>query len=238
MKFTKKQIIWIGILIFIVGVLVALYFIGRVNGWFTLFEDVTSLREYVASFGIWAPLIFFCLQFLQVIISPIPGMVTTLAGGLLFGFINAFLISLIAVFLGSIVAFLLGKLFGRPLVERIAGKEIVEKYMQSVSSRQKIVLFMMFLLPFFPDDILCLIAGLSAMRLSYFSVLVLISRPWGLLFSALAGSGIISIPVWGWVVIGSIVAVLFILSIKYAPQIEERTKAWLDNRFTKKNNAN
>lgn len=235
MKLTKKQIVWSSILLAILGILAALYFIGKANGWFVLFSDIDSIREYVSSFGVWAPLAFFLLQFLQVILSPIPGSVTTLAGGLLFGFLNAFLISLAAVFLGSIVAFMLGKLFGRPLVERIAGKATVDKYMQSVSSRQKIVLIMMFLLPFFPDDILCLIAGLSAMRLPYFSVLVLLTRPWGLLFSALAGSGLISVPLWGWIIIIVIVTAIFILSIKYAPQIEERTKAWLEKTFTKNN---
>lgn len=233
MKLTKKQIIWLCVLVFIIAVLIALYFIGRANGWFTIFENADSLRAYVSSFGIWAPLIFFTLQFLQVIVSPIPGSVTTLVGGLLFGFIPGFLISLVAVFLGSVLAFLLGKLFGRPLAERIAGKETVQKYMESVSSRQKIVLILMFLLPFFPDDLLCLIAGLSAMRLPYFTVIVLLTRPWGLLFSALVGSGFISMPIWGWVIIGFFVAVLLILSIKYAPQIEERTKSWLEKRFAK-----
>ena len=114
------------------------------------------------------------------------------------------------------------------MVERIAGKKTIDKYMVSVSSRQKIVLFLMFLFPFFPDDILCLVAGLSAMRLPYFSILVLLTRPWGLLFSALLGAGMISIPIWAWAIIAAVVIVLFVFSIKYAPQIEERIKNLID----------
>ena len=110
--------------------------------------------------------------------------------------------------------------------------------MKTVSSRQKTALILMFLLPFFPDDMLCLIAGLSAMRLPYFSLLVLLTRPWGLLFSALLGSGAISVPLWGWIAIGAVMALLFVLSIKYAPLIEERIKAWLEKRFIKKNPSN
>jgi len=234
MKLSRKQIIWIGVLALIVGALAALYFIGDANGWFALFDSIESIQEYVSSFGIWAPLIFFFLQFLQVIISPIPGAVTTLAGGLLFGFWPAFLISTAAVFFGSICAFLLGRLFGKPLAVRIAGKETVEKYMSTVSSRQRVVLVMMFLLPFFPDDVLCLIAGLTAMRLPAFMLMVMLTRPWGLIFSALVGSGAISMPWWGWAILGTIVAALFILSIKYAPQIEERIKNWLEKTFTRK----
>jgi uncharacterized membrane protein YdjX (TVP38/TMEM64 family) len=228
MKITKKQIIWISILVAAVGILVAIYYIGKSYGWFGFFESADSIKNYVSSFGPLAPLIFFLLQFAQVIISPIPGNITTIVGGVMFGFVNGFLISFAAVFLGSICAFLLGKKFGRPLVERIAGKKNVDKYMVSVSSRQKIVLFLMFLFPFFPDDILCLVAGLTAMRLPYFAVLVLVTRPFGLLFSALLGAGIISMPIWAWAIIIVVVIILFAFSIKYAPQIEERTKGFID----------
>lgn len=228
MKITKKQVIWISVLVVIVAILVTIYYIGRSYGWFAIFESKEKIQDYVSSFGPLAPLIFFVLQFVQVIISPIPGNITTIAGGLMFGFAYGFFISFAAVFLGSICAFLLGKKFGRPLVEKLVGKNKVDKYMVSVSSRQKIVLFLMFLFPFFPDDILCLVAGLSAMRLPYFAVLVLISRPFGLLFSALIGAGIISLPIWAWAIIVVIVIVLFAFSIKYAPQIEERTKGFID----------
>ena len=233
---SKKQVTWLIVLLTIIAALVALYYIGRSFGLFKVFESQESLKEYVSSFGPLAPLIFFIIQFLQVIISPIPGNITTLAGGIMFGFVKGFVISVAAVFLGSICAFLLGKKFGRPLVERIVSKKTIDKYMDSVSSRQKIVLFLMFLFPFFPDDVLCLIAGLSAMRLPYFSILVLLTRPWGLLFSALIGAGMISVPIWVWAIIAAIVIVLFIFSIKYAPQIEERTKQLIDKiakRFTR-----
>lgn len=220
----------------IIAVAVILYYIGKNNGWFALFGSKESIQQYVASFGPWAPLAFFLLQFIQVILSPVPGSVTTIAGGVLFGFGYAFLISTAAVLLGSVCAFLLGKRFGRPLVEKIAGKNVIEKYMKTVSSRQKIVLIMMFLLPFFPDDILCLIAGLSAMRLPYFSLLVIITRPWGLLFSSLLGSGLITMAAWIWIVLAIFVGILFIVTLKYAPVIEERTKLWLEKMFSKKIN--
>ena len=234
MKMTKKQIVWIIVLCAILAALAILYFIGKNNGWFTLFENKESLQEYVASFGPWAPLAFFALQFLQVIISPIPGSITTLVGGVLFGFFYGFLLSFAAVFLGSLGAFLLGKKFGRPLVERIAGKDIVEKYMDTVTSRQRIVIILMFIFPFFPDDILCLIAGLSALNLPSFALIVILTRPWGLLFSALVGSGLISVPMWAWIIIAAVAIVLLVFATKYAPLIEERTHNWLKKTFLKK----
>ncbi len=234
MKLTKKQLIWFAVLLFIIIAATILYFIGKENGWFTVFESKESFQQYVASFGAWAPLAFFVLQFIQVIISPIPGSVTTLAGGVLFGFFYGFLLSMAAVFLGSLAAFLLGKKFGRPLVERLAGKKIVDKYLSSVSSRQRVLLIFMFLLPFFPDDILCLIAGLSALSLPAFALIVLITRPWGLIFSALVGSGFVSLPIWGWIIIAVVGFAALFLATKYAPLIEERVHSWLTNTFLKK----
>ncbi|MGI5850135.1 MAG: TVP38/TMEM64 family protein [Christensenellales bacterium] len=238
MKLTKKQWIWCIILVLIIATVITVYYIGKNNGWFSLFESKEKIQEYVASFGALAPLVFLLLQFVQVILSPIPGSITTVAGGVMFGFFYAFIISTIGVFLGSVCAFLLGKMFGRPLVERIVGKTVVDKYMKTVSSRQKIVLILMFVLPFFPDDILCLIAGLSAMRLPYFSLIVILTRPWGLLFSALVGSGMITMPDWGWIILIVIAIVLFIITIKYAPIIEERTKMWLEKKFIKSKDTN
>lgn len=234
MKITKNQIAWLIVLLAVFAAAVILYVYGKNHGWFTLFESAESLQRYVASFGAWAPLAFFALQFLQVIISPIPGSITTLVGGLLFGFFYGFVLSFAAVFIGSLGAFLIGKKFGRPLVERIAGKHIVEKYMESVSSRQRILLILMFLFPFFPDDMLCLIAGLSAMNLPSFALTVILTRPWGLLFSALVGSGVIAIPSWGWIVIGVVAITAFVLATKYAPLIEERTFNWIKKTFLRK----
>ncbi len=232
-KLTKQQWIWIIVLAVIIVAAIAVYYIGQNLGWFKFFESRESVRDWVKSYGAWAPLAFFVLQFVQVIFSPIPGSVTTIAGGMLFGFFYGFLLSLGAIVLGSIAAFLLGKMFGRPLVEKIAGKSVVEKYMKSVSSRQRVVLIMMFILPFFPDDLLCLIAGLSAMRVPQFSLLMILTRPWGLLFSALVGSGLLNIPFWGWIIIGIAAIALFVLSLKYAPAIEERTKHWIDKLESK-----
>ncbi len=51
-----------------------------------------------------------------------------------------------------------------------------------------------FLFPFFPDDLLCILAGLSSLSFRCFAVIVLLARPWGLLFaSALGGAAFMSL---------------------------------------------
>jgi uncharacterized membrane protein YdjX (TVP38/TMEM64 family) len=162
------------------------------------------------------------LQFAQVIVSPIPGNVTTLAGGALFGFWKSFLISSAAVIAGSAAAFGLARVFGRPLVVRLAGGETVARYVDALADRQRALLILFFLLPFFPDDALCFIAGLTDIRWRFFIPVMALTRPWGLLASALVGSGAISLPPWGWIAAGAASLALMIASIRWGRRWEER----------------
>lgn len=237
-KLEKSQI-WSGaVLLAMVIAAVVLYFVGQTQGWWELFSSSEELQEYVSGHGTWAPLIFFLIQVIQVILAPIPGSVTTLIGGALFGFWKAMILSIAAVLTGSVILFLLAKYLGRPLVTRLVGVKRVNKYMKNISARQFWVLFMMFLMPFFPDDILCLMAGLTAIRLPGFSLLVLITRPWGLVFSALVGSGAIVIPVWGWVIIGLFSAALLFISARYPDKLEEWMSDRILNLFRRKKQTN
>lgn len=233
-KLEKNQI-WSGaVLLAILVASIVIYFIGRTEGWWELFSSADELREYISGFGVWAPLIFFFLQVIQVILAPIPGSVTTLLGGALFGFWEAILISIAAVLTGSVMLFLFAKYLGRPLVVKLVGEKRVDKYMKNMSARQFWVLFMMFLMPFFPDDILCLMAGLTAIKLPGFALLVVITRPWGLVFSALVGSGTLVVPVWGWIIIGLLSITLFYISVRYPDKLEEWMNDRILNLFKKK----
>ncbi len=233
-SFSKKRIWLAAAMIFIIAAFIVLYFIMANNGWLDVFKSVEKLQDYISGFGIWAPLVFCAIQVLQVIISPIPGNITTLAGGLLFGFGKGFLMSYASITIGSVLAFGLARAFGKPLVVKLVGEKITHKYMDVLSSRQKVVLIFMFLLPFFPDDALCLIAGLSGISWGFFIVIQLLARPAGILFSALVGSGAVSVPVWGWGIIIALSLGIMALSVKYSPQIDEFMHKHVTEKFRHK----
>ena len=56
----------------------------------------------------------------------------------------------------------------------------------------------------------------------FFFLAVLGTRPWGLLFSSLVGSGMVQVPVWGWALIAAATAALAWASIKWGPAVERR----------------
>jgi len=218
-----KQIVVFSV---IIAVVIALYFVLDHYGLIAFFQSGDEIQEYIAGFGIWAPLAFFALQLIQVIITPIPGNVTTLAGGLLFGFWTAFIISTVAVCLGAWIVFALAKRYGRPLVIRLVKEETVDKYLKELSARQRQGLILMFLFPFFPDDTISLIAGLTPMRLREFMIITVLTRPWGLLASALIGDSVITVSMWGWVAIIVITVAAFAAVMLWGPKIEQKVKTW------------
>jgi len=136
--------------------------------------------------------------------------------------------------IGSIVAWWLGRLIGRPYVNWVAGgSEQADEWLKRLKGREKVFLFFAFLLPLFPDDLLCSVAGILPISFSVFMIMQIITRATSIGASLLFMSGeIIPFHGWGLVVLG-VVAVLiilaFILSLKYADKIN----AYFDNFINK-----
>lgn len=216
----KKILFPIIVIIFAVFI----FIIKKDYNFVSLFGDVEKLKEYILSFGNLAPVIFGIIQFLQVIISPIPGNLTTLAGGALFGFWPSLLISSAAIVLGSITAFSLARIFGRPFVEWIIGKERVEKYFDTITTNKKIIFLLIILLPFFPDDIICFIAGISGISWLFFILTMIIARPPGLIVSALIGANGFKLPIWVWISIAAAVILVIASYFQVKKIIEKKSK--------------
>ena len=155
-----------------------------------IFSTLDTLQSFLLQFGIWTPLAFFLLQLLQIIIAPIPGGTVGLVGGALFGTIGGFLISAAGTLTGSIIVFLLSKRFGRPFVIRFVSSELIEKYDQIKESKLNTVLFLIFLFPLFPDDMLCFIAGLSPMPVKTFILIIMLARTPSVFINTMIGAGI------------------------------------------------
>ena len=165
---------------------------------------------------------FVFLQFLQVTFLPIPSTISTLAGVLIYGPLQAALLSLAGILLGSVFAFWLGRVFGRKLVSFMVGKDTCNKWADFLTNA-KYSFFIMMILPMFPDDVLCLVAGITNMSWTFFVVTNLIARPIGVVMTCYLGSGeIIPYHGWGltvWAVILILIAAMLWLSFKYQKQI-------------------
>ncbi|MFZ7119457.1 MAG: TVP38/TMEM64 family protein [Eubacteriaceae bacterium] len=183
---------------FFIIILICIFFVvyasnsGQLADISNKLKSVEGLKNYLLSFGLLTPIIFFVIQTLQVVIAPIPGNITGLVSGGLFGIFFGFILSGSAIILGSTIDFYLARRYGKPLVKRIIKESTLEKYEKKSHGRFGKGLFVVFLIPFVPDDILCFIAGLSKMDYKLFFIMLLLGRMPGTLITVLIGAGSIN----------------------------------------------
>jgi len=84
--------------------------------------DADVLREYLLSFGAWAPIISLLLMVAQAVVAPVPAFLVVVANGLAFGVFWGGMLSLVGQALAAAVCFGIAWSFGRKPVEAIAGK--------------------------------------------------------------------------------------------------------------------
>ena len=221
------------------GVVLALLLFGgylllRLLGWDNLTKE--ELQAFVEGTGVFAPIVFIIVSFVQVTIIPIPGAITILAGNYLFGAVKSFIYSYIGMMIGAMFAFFLGRVIGRPFVDFMTGgKEKTDELIEKLRGRENVLLFFMFFLPLFPDDALCSVAGLLPISTLGFFLMQVVTRFTSILGTLLFMSGEI-IPYHGWgLVVLAILALIcitaLVLSLIYAVQINDFVNRIIDKLF-------
>lgn len=196
------------------------------SGFFSL-SSPEQLRDYILDFSPYSHLAFFLIQLFSVILAPIPSNISALAGGLLFGTWVAFLLTFAAVVLGSLLVFQLARILGQPFADRLVNRRLSDKYRHLLQTKTSMFLLLAFLFPYFPDDALCILAGLSRISLRRFLALLLLARPWGLLFASALGGSSLSLPLWVLCVFGVLGVFLFVLGMRYAESLEAAVLSFL-----------
>lgn len=221
--------------------LLLMYFL-KISGLADRIDSIEDLRNYVASFGYLAVIIYVVMNFLQVVVLPIPGFIAVGTGVALFGPLKTAIYSLIGILLGSFVAFFIGRVLGYKVVKWIVGKETLDKWLKSIKNKDKVVLTFMFLFPFFPDDVLCFVAGLSSMSSTYFVIMITICRIISVVVSAYSLNGNV-IPYttwWGillWIIVFALTAVFTVYLYKNGDKIEKFFKKRFRRRKSEGNST-
>ena len=146
-----------------------------------------ELKGVIRSFGAYSPLAYVLLQFLQVVIAPIPGGAIEFLGGYIFGAKAGFGYSMIGLFFGSWFAFGLARVFEKIAVEKFVPAETRKKFDYLIGHEGLILSFLLFLIPGFPKDALCYILGLTPMHTGVFLIISTLGRIPGTLMACLQG---------------------------------------------------
>ncbi len=161
----------------VASILAAAISVFNYYGLWEKFRSIETVRSWIEGAGPYAVLVYAIIVLLQVIILPIPSTVTNLVAAMLFEPWVTFLVTAGCTIAGSFVCFWLGRVFGKRIVNWLVGAEKTEKYARVLNEKGRILFVWMLLLPCFPDDVLCMVAGLSAMSVGFFALTTVLARP-------------------------------------------------------------
>ncbi len=185
-----------------------------------LVSDPHKFREYLLSFGPWSAVVFMLFQVLQVVIAVIPGEPVQIAGGYIFGTILGTVYSTIGITVGYIIVFSSVKLFGFPLVKKFVSEKELEKFSALMNSpKLETTIFLLFLIPGIPKDILVYIAGLTPIKPVLFFIIITFARTPAMIGSSFIGAEIQSSEYLIAVIVSVIASILFVLGYIYKQRI-------------------
>lgn len=181
-----RYLILIGTIFFIIAIT---YFIGKPL--LAFMSDPKEFQLWISSKGIWGPAIFVILNIIQVLLAIIPGGPFEIGAGYAFGILKGSILCDIAMTTGAVLNFLLARKFGMKFVELFSSKEKLStvKFLQA-NKKSETLLFIFFLFPGTPKDLISYVAGLSNIKLSLWILINLIGRFPAILLSALSGSAL------------------------------------------------
>lgn len=188
--------------------------------------DRERVKAFLNSLG---PLSFFgfiILQTLQVVAAPIPGEVTGFIGGYLYGKGLGIVLSTIGLTAGSWLAFSLSRIFGRPFVDKFVKKETLDKYDYLLHHKGAFLVFLLFLIPGTPKDILCYILGLGHLTTREFLVISTVGRFLGTVLLTVGGDFIHHQQYYRFSFLFGAAVVLIFFSMVYKDKLERVFRMW------------
>ncbi|GAA0091929.1 TVP38/TMEM64 family protein [Paraclostridium bifermentans] len=172
-KKKKSLILKIGVLLLIVGIYL---FVGPVNRFinqmifYLSMLNLESLKQYILSFGIWAPIISFILMILQSVAAPLPAFLITFANAALFGWVKGALLSWTSAMAGAALCFYIARFLGRDTVEKLTSKFAIDSVDEFFNKYGKHTILIARLLPFMSFDLVSYAAGLTSMSFVSFFI--------------------------------------------------------------------
>lgn len=143
------------------GVAVAFAYRDRLGG--------QSIAEWIASFGLAAPLAFIVARVIGAVVL-VPGSVMAIAAGAAFGFAPGAAYNLIASTLGAMAAFGLARYVAPNTIRpRIAKRAIVNRLISGIESEGWRFVAFVRLVPLFPYNLVNYAFGLTSIRFMHYS---------------------------------------------------------------------
>ncbi|MBE6781289.1 MAG: TVP38/TMEM64 family protein [Ruminococcaceae bacterium] len=193
MKTNEKKRLWQKRIIALVS-LFAVAVIFFLIAYFVIYKFLSientaeSFKDFIEGYGIWGRGVALGIQFLQVFIAIIPGEFVEVGLGMAFGYIEGTILCYIGVALASTIVFLIVKKFGIKAVELFVDPKKIDQ-LKFINSEKKLytLVFLLFLIPGTPKDLLTYVVPLTRIKLSEFLTISLLARIPSVISSIIGG---------------------------------------------------
>lgn len=221
-----RWLLWLAAVLVLAGLAAAL-----IVWWRPVYDfvaDQEQIRAWVEGLGAWGPVAITILEMVQALLAPIPGQAIEAVSGYLYGPWWGTLFPMIGMVIGSSVTFLLARWFGRPLAIRLVGRQAMARLDDLARRGGAPFFFLIWLLPFAPDDLTCMAAGLTPMPFHQFLILMIFGRLPGVFVSVLVGANAARIePLW-WGVLLTAIAIAALVLWRWGEQIQESVLGFIE----------
>ena len=154
-------------------------------------DDPEELRTYIEGLGIWGPVFFATVAMVQVVAAFIPGGPIEIAAGYCFGVLPGAIICDIGMTLGSLIVFLLVRRFGMAFIEIFISKEKIDSLtFLKTNGQSRLVIFLLFLVPGAPKDVLAYGVGLTDLSLLSWLLITAFGRFPSILLTVMSGDAL------------------------------------------------
>ncbi len=171
-----------------------------------------QFEEWVNSLGVLGVGVMLLIQIAQIVIAFIPGEFVQVMAGVMYGTLGGLALCLVGCVFASAIIFALIRKLGRDFVVKFFGEEQLQKYdFLQDSSKLETLVFILFLIPGLPKDLLTYIVPLTPISMRNFLLLSTIGRIPGMVASTLIGSSVTDA---NWpLIIGVFVAVIIVAGL-------------------------
>ncbi|WP_373598098.1 TVP38/TMEM64 family protein [Paraclostridium bifermentans] len=221
-KINKKSLILkLGIIALVIGIYLYVEPVNRFINQMVFYLsmlDLESLKQYILSFGIWAPIISFILMILQSIAAPLPAFLITFANAALFGWVKGAILSWASAMAGAAICFYIARFLGRDAVEKLTSKFALDSLDEFFDKYGKHTILIARLLPFMSFDLVSYAAGLTSMSfVSFFIATGIGQLPATIIYSYVGGmlTGGAKLMMMGILTLSAISVLIYVLKKVY-----------------------
>lgn len=133
-------------------------------------HDLEKLRQFILSYGIWAPLTSIAIMVLQSLVPFVPGLIITITNAWVFGWQYGALYSWLGALIGALLDFGIARWYGRPVAEKFVNIKYLTITDSFFNKYGVIAVLTTRLIPMIPFKVVSYGAGLTAISVWQFAM--------------------------------------------------------------------